>query len=215
MNRGGHERGDRDFKTRQAGVCGPVWRVTGSSGTRWGLGLRAPTARAAQRGARGSHSRRGRRAAQQHVQQGDQALAVRMQENEVTRPTKVLGPHRLQYEPEEIGAGEGATFQPAGVGLALTKADLPVGASEDIRLANDAAVQIAPQIHQRLLAAAHRLTIDDPGARVAGRQRARRGLQAGQPLRPKHLRPCRVEKQIRLSVIAVMEPRMTGVMEPV
>ena len=46
-----------------------------------------------------------RREPEQHLQQRDQAPAVRMQEAEVACPAKALGQHVLQDEPEEIGAG--------------------------------------------------------------------------------------------------------------
>ena len=42
---------------------------------------------------------------QQQVQQGDQALAVGMQEAEVARTPETFGQHMLQNQPQEVRAG--------------------------------------------------------------------------------------------------------------
>lgn len=74
--------------------------------------------------------------------------------------------------------------------------------SLDVFLADDAAVKIAPQIGERFLAAADRFAINHPGARVARRQRQARRFDAGQHLRPKHLRQCLVVEQIACLCLA-------------
>ena len=42
---------------------------------------------------------------QQQLQQGDQTLAVRMQEAEIAGTPKALGQHMLQHQPQEIRPG--------------------------------------------------------------------------------------------------------------
>ena len=83
---------------------------------------------------------------EQHMQQGDQALAVGMQKTEVARSPEALGQHMLQDQPEEIRAGQSALLGPPGLGVLIAEADLAVAAGDDVLLANDAAIEIAPEI---------------------------------------------------------------------
>ena len=61
----------------------------------------------------------------------------------------------LQDQPEEIRAGYGSLLHPSGLGVAITKAHLTVSAGNDVFLANDAPVEITPEVDQRRLAAAN------------------------------------------------------------
>lgn len=83
-----------------------------------------------------------------------------MQKAEITRPPKALGQHMLQDQPQEMRAADCATFYSAGLGVAIAKAHLAVGAGDDVLLADDAAVKIAPQIDERFVAVADRFAIN-------------------------------------------------------
>jgi len=89
------------------------------------------------------------------VQQGDQALAVGVQEAEIARPAKALGQHMLANQPEEIDTAERALFRLAGLRIAIAKAHLAILAGEDVLFPDDAAVEITTEVDQGFLAAAH------------------------------------------------------------
>ena len=79
------------------------------------------------------------------MQQGDQALAVWMQEADIARPSEPLGQHMLQYQPEEIRATHSSTRKLPGFAIAVTETHLTVRAGDDVVLADDPAIQIATQ----------------------------------------------------------------------
>ena len=54
-----------------------------------------------------------RGAPEQHLQQGDQALAVGVQKAKVARTPESLGQHMLQHQPQELCAGHGRYAIPA------------------------------------------------------------------------------------------------------
>lgn len=68
----------------------------------------------------------------------------------------------LQHQPQELRAGHGAPFQLHGLAVAITEADLAVGAGEDVFLGDDAPVKIASQIDERPLARANGFAIHHP-----------------------------------------------------
>ena len=57
----------------------------------------------------------------------------------------------LQDQPEEIGAGYGSLLHPSGLGVLIAEAHLTVLAGNDVLLADDAPVKIAPEVDQRRL----------------------------------------------------------------
>ena len=77
---------------------------------------------------------------QQHMQQGDQTLAVGMQKAEVARPPETFGQHVLEDQPQKLRTGHGAPVHLPGLGVAITESDLAVSAGEDVFLGDDAAV---------------------------------------------------------------------------
>ena len=87
---------------------------------------------------------------QQQMQQGNQALAVRMQETKITGAPKALRQHMLEHQPEKVGAGNGALFHPSGLGVTIAERHLAVAAGDDILLADDAPIQITAEVDQRL-----------------------------------------------------------------
>lgn len=56
---------------------------------------------------------------QQHVQQGDQALAVGVQKAEDARAPETIGQHMLQDQPEEVRAGQRSAFDPLCLGVLI------------------------------------------------------------------------------------------------
>jgi hypothetical protein len=71
---------------------------------------------------------------EQEMQQGDQALAVGVQEAEIASAAKALGQHVLENQPEEIDPGERAPFRLAGLSVAIAEAHLAILAGEDVLL---------------------------------------------------------------------------------
>jgi hypothetical protein len=139
---------------------------------------------------------RSRHHLQHDLQQRDQAFAVRMEKAEVARAPKALGQDMQQEQPKEGRAAHRAQRHLAGLAVAVTEADLPLLARQNVLFPNHAPIQIAAQIDQRLLAAAHALAVDDPLVRMPGRQRQALPDQRGQQLGPEHLGQCPVAEQI-------------------
>ena len=96
------------------------------------------------------------------MQQGDQALAVGVQEAEVACAAKALGQHVLANQPEEIDTAERAPFRLAGFRVALAEAHPAILAGEDILFSYDAPVEVTTDGDQGLLAAATRLAMRYP-----------------------------------------------------
>jgi len=88
---------------------------------------------------------------EQILHQGDQPLAVGMQEAEVMRATEAFGQNMLQDQPQELGSGNGPGLGAIGFGAAIAEGHLSVLARQDVLLSDHPTVEIAPQIDQRLL----------------------------------------------------------------
>jgi len=108
---------------------------------------------------------------QQILKEGDQPLAVGMQKAEVASTPESFRQNVLEDQPQEFRARDRPEFRTLGLGVSIPKSHLPVLASEDVFLLDHAAIEIAPEIHQRLLTATDALAVDDPLLRVACRQR--------------------------------------------
>ena len=129
-------------------------------------------------------------------------LAVGMQKAEVARTPESLGQHMLQHQPEELRAGKRSALQLSGTGVAITEADFAVGAGEDVFLGDDAPVQIAPQVDERLLARADGFAIHHPRRGVTIGQPQPGGLDGREQLRPEHLGQRLVVEQIAALCLA-------------
>jgi len=124
------------------------------------------------------------------MQQRDQPFFVRMQEAVVPRPPKALGQDMLQDQVQEVGAGQRADLGFSALAVAVAEADLAAAvviAGEEVGLADHTAIEVTPQIDQRLLAVADALAVDHPFPRQRpGRMEA--GLrERRQQLGAKHL----------------------------
>lgn len=86
-----------------------------------------------------------------------------MQKAEVTPAPEAFGQDMLERQPEEDGAWRRAGFGAVGLALTMTEGDLVIFAGEDALLLAHAAVPVAAQIEQGLLARTARLAVHDPG----------------------------------------------------
>lgn len=75
-----------------------------------------------------------------------------MQKAEVACPTEPLGQHVLQYQPQELRAGNGPEFLFPRFGVAITETHLAVVTSDDILFGDDAPVKVAPEVDEGLFA---------------------------------------------------------------
>jgi hypothetical protein len=82
---------------------------------------------------------------QQEMQQGNEALAVGVQEAEIARAAKALGQHVLENQPEELSAGKRALVRLAGFGVAIAEAHPAIRAGEDVLFTDDAAVEVTTE----------------------------------------------------------------------
>ncbi len=126
-------------------------------------------------------------ALEQPLQQSDEALAIGMQKAEVSRAAETFRQHVLPNHPQELGAGKRLAFRLSRFGIGKTKGHLSLVAGDDILFTDDTAIKIAPEVNERLLAAAHGLAIDHPCLRVTIGQSQPRGLDDRQHLRSKDL----------------------------
>lgn len=108
--------------------------------------------------------------AEQKLQQGNRAFAVGMQKAEVTRTAKALGQDMLEAQSKELCARSGTVLEPLLLGVAIAESHLAVLTGDDVLLLDDTAIQIAPEIHQGLLAMTDPLAVHDPLAGNALRQ---------------------------------------------
>jgi len=90
----------------------------------------------------------------------EQALAPGVQDSVLACPVKALGQDVLEEQPEEVGAGQGADLALAGLALGVSEAHLAIAAGEDVALAEHAAVEVASEVLERLLAPADVEAID-------------------------------------------------------
>ena len=125
-----------------------------------------PAARALQWGPRLELSDQALRLkAEEPLQHGNQAFAVGMEKPVVAGASESLGQDMLEHQGEEACPWQGAVLEALALGIAVAEGHLPVLAGDDVFLLDDAAIEIAPQIDQCLLATANVLAVDDPGAR--------------------------------------------------
>ena len=96
------------------------------------------------------------------MQQGNQALAVGMQEAVIPRPPETLGQDVLQDQAQKVGTRQRADFGFTALAVAVAKADLAVLAGEDIGLPEHPAIEVAAEINERLLAVADTFAIGHP-----------------------------------------------------
>ncbi len=143
---------------------------------------------------------------QNHLQQGDQALAVGVQKTEIAGAPETLRQHMLQHQPQELRAGDGAPLPFPRLGVAIPESHLAVFTGDDIRLPDDTPVKITPQVDQRRLSAADRFAIHHPFPRMASGQRQAGGLDARQHLRPEDLGQRLMVEQIAPLAFALSFP---------
>jgi len=108
---------------------------------------RAPATRAGQRRAE-SDPGRGGGDFQPHARQVQPALAVGVEEAELTGAVEAFGQDRLQPPPPEVGAGEGAGLPAFRLRVPIAEGHLAVIRGEKVLLLQDAPVPIATQIDQ-------------------------------------------------------------------
>jgi hypothetical protein len=89
-------------------------------------------------------------------------LAIGVQEAEIARAAKALGQQVLENQPEEIGAGERALLHLVRLCAAIAEAHPAIPAGEDGLFTDDAAVEVATEGNQGLLAITHRLAVRHP-----------------------------------------------------
>ena len=87
-------------------------------------------------------------------------------------------------------------FPLPGLGVAITEAHLAVIAGDDVLLLDDAPVEVAPQIDQRLLPGADGFAIHHPFLRMTTGQRQSGGFDARQHLGPEDLGQGLVVEQV-------------------
>lgn len=145
------------------------------------------------------------------MQQGDQALLVRMQEAVVPRPPEALGQDVLQQQVEELGTGQRADLALPALAVAVAEADLAAAvviASEEVGLADHAAIEVTTQINEGLLAVADTLAVDHPFPRQRlGRMEASL-RERRQQLGAKHLRERLVAEEIAALRAPASAPRI-------
>jgi hypothetical protein len=90
-----------------------------------------------------------------------------MQEAEIPCSPEAFRQDMLEQQRQELGTGQRAVSEAFAFALAVAKGHLPVVAGDDIFFLDHAAIQIAPEIDQCLLAGADALAVDDPGRGVA------------------------------------------------
>ncbi len=96
------------------------------------------------------------------MQQSDQPLAVGVEEAEIARAPQALGQDMAQQQPQELCARERSGLHPPALAVLVAVGHLTVIAREDVLLADHAAVEIAGEIDQGLVAGADVLAIDHP-----------------------------------------------------
>ena len=104
------------------------------------------------------------------MQQADQPFAVGVQKAEVAGPPEALGQDMPEDQPKELNTGQRASPHLSALAVLITKGYLAVPAGDNVLFLDDAFIQIAPQINQRLVAAANGLDVDDPGFGIPVRQ---------------------------------------------
>ncbi len=101
---------------------------------------------------------------QRQLQQLDQALGIGMEEAKVSHPPEAAGQHVPEQQPEKFPARQGANLTFSLVVL-IAEAGLAILVCDDVLLGQHAALEIAAQIEQRLLATSDLLAVRHPGIR--------------------------------------------------
>ena len=91
--------------------------------------------------------------AQQQLHHLQQLLAVAMEQAVVAGAAEAPGQHMAQQHPQELRPGQALDQHRTAV-VADAKGDQAVAIAEDVLLGEHTAVEVAPQIHQRLVATA-------------------------------------------------------------
>ena len=113
---------------------------------------------------------------EQEVKPSDQPFAIGVQEAEVTGASEPFGQRMLEDQPQERRAGDRSECPLFGVGVSIAEGHLAVLASDNLLLPDHAAIEIAPQVNQCLLAATDGLAVHHPGVGIAsGKFKARAG----------------------------------------
>lgn len=100
--------------------------------------------------------------AKQELKQRNPALTVGMEETEVACASKTFGQYVLEDEPQELGAGKGASTHGFTLGVPVAEGHLAVLTGDDVLLPDDTSVQIASEIDQGFFAATDELYVDHP-----------------------------------------------------
>ena len=124
----------------------------------------------------------------------------------MARPAEPFGQDMLQDPPQELGPGNGPSLGVLALGVLIANGHLPVLASEEVLLADHAAIPIAPERHQRLLPGADALAIDDPFSRMARRQGERFAADGIEQLGAKDLGQGLVVEQIAAVALDSLGP---------
>ena len=99
--------------------------------------------------------------AQQQLHHLQQLLAVAMQQAVVAGTAEAFGQHMAQQHPQELRAGQALDQYRTAV-VADAKGDQAIAIAEDVLLGEHTAVEVATQIHQRLVATADGLAVHHP-----------------------------------------------------
>jgi hypothetical protein len=91
--------------------------------------------------------------AQQQLHHLQQLLAVAMEQAVVAGAPEALGQHMAQQHPQEVRAGQVLEQHHTAV-VADAKGDQAIAIAEDVLLGEHTAVELASQVHQRLVATA-------------------------------------------------------------
>ena len=86
------------------------------------------------------------------LQDHDGALAVGMQKAEVAGPAEAFGQDMPEHQGEEARPRQGAVLEALALGMTVAEGHLAVLAGDDVLLPDNTAIEVAPEIDQRLLA---------------------------------------------------------------
>ena len=91
--------------------------------------------------------------AQQQLHHLQQLLAVAVEQAVVAGAPEAFGQHMAQQHPQELRPGQALDHHRTAV-VADAKGDQAIAIAEDVLLGDHTAVEVAPQVHQRLVATA-------------------------------------------------------------
>ena len=110
-----------------------------------------------------------------------------MQKAVIARTSESFGQNVLQDQAQEVGTAQAALPHFPALAVAVAKADLPASAAENVAFAQHTAIEVAPEIDQRLFAIADAFAVDDPFRRQLAGQRVAFRLQCDEQLTAKDL----------------------------